>query len=446
MEAHVDRKQAGRLRAERATEAGAGAARLQGFTAQFRAQPVQRDGKSLIQLDGYASTTDKPYDMWDLFGPYQEQVASGAFDATLAAKPDVAYLVNHKGVTMARTTNGTLELEADFLGLRTRAYVNPARQDVRDLLTAIEDRNITEMSFAFMIDDVEWNEDFTQCTIKQVNLDRGDVSAVNYGANPFTSVAARSSEILRDLAKLPAGAQRAAYERLDKSLRAAPIGADEASLMQAVDAAIDEACAAFQSIDPASLPPDVGQAIALVYAADAACDAMMDATGTYDADDDDDTGSGDGYMGRAAKGQEVRAAIPVHHTATVDTAWDGPAAEKAANGAAELKHMHAWVDSSGDPDVKENYKLPHHAPGTDTAANLHGVRDALSRLPGTDIPESDKAAVKAHLEAHLKDGGGGQNAHHHEYELSQVERLTRDLDAAPRGSDIRLIEQLLELS
>jgi HK97 family phage prohead protease len=217
----MDRKSAARQRAQRSTEAGAGTARLQGFGAQFRAQPVERDGKSLIQLDGYASTVGVPYEMWDMFGPYTEQIAPGAFDVTLAANPDVAYLVNHKGVTMARTTNGTLELEADGLGLRTRGFVNPARQDVRDLVTAIEDRCITEMSFAFMITDGQWNDDYDEYTINEVDIDRGDVSAVNYGANPFTSVAARSTEILRDLSRLPAGAQRAAYERLDETLRAA---------------------------------------------------------------------------------------------------------------------------------------------------------------------------------------------------------------------------------
>lgn len=215
----MDRSSAAQMRSQRSAEAGAGVARLQGFGAQFRAQPVERDGKSLIQLDGYASTTNKPYEMWDMFGPYTEKVAGGAFDVTLAADPDVAYLVNHKGVTMARTTNHTLELEADGLGLRTRGFVNPARQDVRDLVTAIEDLNITEMSFAFMITDGEWNEDYSEYTINEVDLNRGDVSAVNYGANPFTSVAARSSEILRDLSRLPAGAQRAAYEQLAVSLR-----------------------------------------------------------------------------------------------------------------------------------------------------------------------------------------------------------------------------------
>lgn len=201
---------------QRAGTIPCGNARLAAFSAQMRATllPEGDERAGLHQLDGYASIVDRAYDMWDFVGPYEEVVAAGAFDETLSANPDVAYLVNHKGVTMARTTNGTLELEADALGLRTRAYVNPKRGDVRDLVVAIEDKNVTEMSFAFMIEDAKWSDDYEKFTITKVNIDRGDVSAVNYGANPYTSVAARSREILHDLGELPAGAAREAVARL----------------------------------------------------------------------------------------------------------------------------------------------------------------------------------------------------------------------------------------
>jgi phage head maturation protease len=115
---------------------------------------------------------------------------------------------------MARTTNGTLELSVDASGLHSTAYLNPKRTDVRDLLVAIDDKTVTEMSFAFMLDDGEFNEDFSQFRITKVDLNRGDVSAVNYGANPYTSIAARSREIMAELEHLPAGAARAALARL----------------------------------------------------------------------------------------------------------------------------------------------------------------------------------------------------------------------------------------
>jgi len=203
-----------RERAAHPDQAGIGAARQQSFKGELRSQLVEHNGQQRVQITGYASVTGIPYEMWDMFGEYEEVVANGAFDVTVAANPDVAFLVNHQGLTMARTTNGSLDLESNERGLKYDAFANPDRSDVKDLVAAIDDGNITESSFAFVITNGEWSDDYMTFNINEVDIDRGDVSAVNYGANPFTSVAARSHAILRDLAHLPAGAQRAARELL----------------------------------------------------------------------------------------------------------------------------------------------------------------------------------------------------------------------------------------
>ncbi len=205
-----------------------GAWHRQPFSAQMRAETVIWNGSEKVKLTGNASVVEKAYRMYDMFGEYDEIVDQGAFAKTLSRKPDVAYLVNHSGVTMARTTSGSLLLSADSQGLQTEAYVNPKRGDVNDLLLAIEDRDVTEMSFAFRIIEGEWSEDFSEFRILEVDLDRGDVSAVNYGANPYTSVAARQTEILNDLQRLPSGAQRAAVAMLQETReRPAPVETEE---------------------------------------------------------------------------------------------------------------------------------------------------------------------------------------------------------------------------
>lgn len=190
-----------------------GRARVVPCGAQMRAQVVTRDGKDFVYLDGIASVTDKAYRMYDSFGEYDEVIERGAFARTLAANPDVVYLLNHKGLAMARTTNGTLKLSMAPEGLRSEAWLNPQRQDVADLLVAINDGVVTEMSFAFMLERGEWSDDFSTFHIRELDIHRGDVSAVNYGANPYTT-AARSREILDDLEHLPAGARREALARL----------------------------------------------------------------------------------------------------------------------------------------------------------------------------------------------------------------------------------------
>lgn len=201
--------------------------RSQEFGAQLRANLVDRDGKKFYHFNGCASTVEQPYEMYDFWGPYEEIVDRGAFDKTLAADPDVAFLLNHRGTTMARTKSGTLELSFDpEQGLISDAYCNPERTDVKDLAHAIADRDIDQMSFAFRIVRGQWSPDYTEYRILEVDLDRGDVSAVNYGANPNTSISARAKQALAAVDELPVNVLREvaarAEERLGRSEPAAP--------------------------------------------------------------------------------------------------------------------------------------------------------------------------------------------------------------------------------
>jgi HK97 family phage prohead protease len=188
------------------------------FRADFRAQLVEHDGKNFHELTGYASTVEQPYEMYDMFGPYTEVIDRGAFDKTLAAAPDVSFLVNHRGLSMARTKSGTLTLSADDTGLLSRSLLNPERTDVRDLVLAIEDRTIDEMSFAFRIVRGQWSPDYMEYRILEVNLERGDVSAVNYGANPFTSISARAKSAIAAVEDLPMPILRALVARGEERL------------------------------------------------------------------------------------------------------------------------------------------------------------------------------------------------------------------------------------
>jgi HK97 family phage prohead protease len=166
------------------------------------------------RLHGVASVVEKPYEMWDMFGPYTEKVSARAFDDSLSRQPDVAFLVNHKGLTMARTTNETLKLSATPEGLATDAWLNPLRMDVSDLMVAVKDGCVDQMSFAAMMEDGEWDDDYSTFTMLKLDLHCGDVSAVNFGANPHTSISARAHRLLNEVDRLPSGAARAALNQL----------------------------------------------------------------------------------------------------------------------------------------------------------------------------------------------------------------------------------------
>ncbi|HET8661031.1 MAG TPA: HK97 family phage prohead protease [Micromonosporaceae bacterium] len=161
--------------------------------AEMRAATVQRDGKQYLRLDGYASVYEQPYEMYDMFGVYTEVVSAGAGSESLATGPDVSFLVNHRGLPLATTRAGTLELAEDDTGLRSVSYMNPKRQDAADLYAAIDDGDVREMSFAFRIVSGQWSPDYTEYRISVYDIDRGDTSAVTYGANPHTSISARAA-------------------------------------------------------------------------------------------------------------------------------------------------------------------------------------------------------------------------------------------------------------
>jgi HK97 family phage prohead protease len=181
---------------------------------------VRKQAGGKVTLDGYASVTEQVYEMWDWLGPYGEVVRQGAFTKTLSENPATQLLLNHGGLSMAYTRAGTLRLAEDSTGLQMEAEVNTSRTDVRDMVTAIEDGDVEEMSFAFRVLRQQWSPDYDQRDVLEVDIHRGDVSVVNFGANPVTNVALRGLN-LDHLADEDA---RALYERLGRRLMpAAPV-------------------------------------------------------------------------------------------------------------------------------------------------------------------------------------------------------------------------------
>jgi HK97 family phage prohead protease len=173
--------------------------RIQGVRLGAGSLPaLQRSGELQLEgttVGGYASVIEQPYEMYDMFGPYNEVVSRGAFGKTLASSPLVEFTVNHGAggaLPMAHTRNGTLQLWEDETGLGYDASVDTARSDVMNLVLALARGDMAEASFKFHIDAGLWSPDYTEFRIAQVDLDHGDVSAVNFGASPFASSGLRS--------------------------------------------------------------------------------------------------------------------------------------------------------------------------------------------------------------------------------------------------------------
>lgn len=171
------------------------------------------NAKGSVTLAGLASRTGVEYQMFDMFGPYTEVVAAGAFSETLAAEPMVLFTVNHGGLGLASTKAGDLTLTETDDGLTYEATLPLADPDVYALVSKVERGAVTESSMMFRIREAEWNEAMDRRTITNIDLDRGDVSAVLYGANPHTEIDRRDADDAEQRATSTSDADAAAAER-----------------------------------------------------------------------------------------------------------------------------------------------------------------------------------------------------------------------------------------
>lgn len=188
---------------------------------EMRAKPSGTGGTN-FSFSGYAAVFDYPFEMWDFWGDeFIEIINQGAFTRTLANSCDVPFLIGHNdaGFALARTKSGTMTLSQDSHGLVVDApSLDGSLEQVRQLASAHERGDMDEMSCAFMAIAQVWSPDYMQRNLTEMDLHKGDVSVVVFGANDGTagsSVVALPTEGLS--LRRPVGMlrNRAAGERRD---------------------------------------------------------------------------------------------------------------------------------------------------------------------------------------------------------------------------------------
>ena len=161
------------------------AKKIERRTFNVRDVEARADGDGM-RLSGYAAVfNDSSVPL-----PFKESIAPGAFRKTLSETPDVRLLINHEGLPLARTKNGTLKLEEDERGLRFDADLADT-QEGRDIYELVKRGDVDQMSFAFRVIRQKWNDDRSRRVLTEVSLADGDVSVVTYPAYPTTTVEAR---------------------------------------------------------------------------------------------------------------------------------------------------------------------------------------------------------------------------------------------------------------
>lgn len=195
-----------------------------GDKCEIRSSEVRAAKDGELVVEGYAAVFEQETNL----GIFREKIARGAFDNVL--ENDVRLLLNHDGAPFARTTNGTLELSVDEVGLKYRAQLIDT-QAGRDLHKSIQRGDISQSSFAFTIEEQSWSDDKQQRTVEKVGS-LLDVSAVTYPAYNQASVFARNAaqraletqEQVSDTAEDMESAPEAPKTRQNENLKSAKFG------------------------------------------------------------------------------------------------------------------------------------------------------------------------------------------------------------------------------
>lgn len=109
----------------------------------------------------------------------------------------------------------------------------------------------------------------------------------------------------------------------------------------------------------------------------------------------------------------ISTACPTHNTTVVsddDGSWEGIDGLTSPLPITTAQKMYGWYDGTqvSDGEIPQSAcALPHHVvndDGTPGAAHLTATQEALDGLENSDVPEGERDAVMAHLQAHLDDG------------------------------------------
>ena len=120
---------------------------------------------------------------------YGEIIDRNALDG--ADLSDVILRYNHGGRCLARTRNQTLQLTIDDHGLRIEADMTKS-EEARSFYEDVKSGLIDKMSFAFEIQESEWNPDTRTSRVTKISR-LLDVSLVDFPAYNQTQVSARGS-------------------------------------------------------------------------------------------------------------------------------------------------------------------------------------------------------------------------------------------------------------
>lgn len=149
---------------------------------QFRT----KEDTEKMQIEGYAVVFNSP-ETYD----YTEIIDEHALDNTDMSDVVLRYNHNDSFMVLARTRNKSLELNVDEKGLMIDATLQDNITDHRNIYNAIKSGLIDKQSFAFTVEEDEYDYDKDTRTIKKIGK-LFDVSVVDQPFYNSTDVSVKS--------------------------------------------------------------------------------------------------------------------------------------------------------------------------------------------------------------------------------------------------------------
>lgn len=150
-------------------------------------------------LTGYAAVFGQDYIIYESKSFRMiERVKAGAFTRAIDEEQDVRCCFNHNADNvLARTTNGTLQINQDAKGLSYDADLDSRTHIAQDVRCFVDRGDVTGCSFAFSVRKQTWTEveedGFTTYQREIEDVDLYELGPVLFPAYEGTSVGARSA-------------------------------------------------------------------------------------------------------------------------------------------------------------------------------------------------------------------------------------------------------------
>ncbi len=184
---------------------------------------AKRDEQHGTYLEG----TPIVYDAWTDLGWYDEQIQRGALDETDLT--DVRFLINHNTdmIPLARSRNNnensTMQMTVEEDGLHIRVNLDVENNsEARSLYSAVDRGDIDGMSFMFVVDGEEWEEEESEHPKRTItDIEKVfEVSAVTFPAYEQTSISARGLADALESAKASLESERTRLREMEQKKKA----------------------------------------------------------------------------------------------------------------------------------------------------------------------------------------------------------------------------------